>query len=115
MAVAEVAVDLAREAGADTVLMGDSAGAQIALTTALEARDRGVVAPLTVLISPPIDLELRHPGLPERAPLDPWLCRDGLLVYTRRWLGDEGFDSRLIRSTPTPPGWGRSSSACRSA
>lgn len=105
-AVADIAVRLAREAGDDTVLMGDSAGAQIALTAALDLRDRGVLAPLTVLIAPPIDLELRHPGLPERAPLDPWLCRDGLLVCTRRWLGEHGFGSRLNPINADPAGLG---------
>lgn len=105
-AVVDIAGRLAQEAGADTILMGDSAGAQIAYATALDLRDRGVVAPLTVLISPPIDLELRHPGLPDRAPLDPWLSREGLLVYSRRWLGEHGFDHPLNPINADPTGLG---------
>lgn len=106
-AVADVAWRLASDAGDDTVLMGDSAGAQIAYAAALDLRDRGVTAPLSVLISPPIDLELRHPGLPARAPLDPWLCRDGLIVYARHWLGEHGFDHRLNPINADPTGLGR--------
>lgn len=92
---AQTGVKVAQDAGEDTILMGDSAGAQVAFSIAAGLRDRGVTAPLTVLISPPIDLELVNPRLPERADLDPWLCRDGLLLYTELWAGEGGFGTDL--------------------
>lgn len=106
-AAADVAVRIAREVGDDTILMGDSAGGQIAFSTALGLRAAGVVAPLTVLIAPAIDLELRNPALPQRARLDPWLCRDGLIVYTRRWLAEAGFEHPLNPIHADPTGLGR--------
>lgn len=105
-AVAETAIRIAQDAGEDTILMGDSAGAQIAYSAAVDLRDRGTIAPLTVLISPPIDLELLNPHLPERAPLDPWLCRDGMIVFTEYWLADHGFTHRLNPINDDPTGLG---------
>ncbi|MCV6966561.1 esterase [Mycobacterium intermedium] len=68
-------------------LVGDSAGGQMALSAALLLRDEhDVVIPRTVLISPVLDLSLSNPDI--AAVDDPWLGRDGLLVFADRWRGD---------------------------
>lgn len=104
--VAEVAMRIAQDLGRDTILGGDSAGAQIAFSTAVGLRDCAIIAPLTVLICPPVDLQLLNPGLAERANRDPWLCREGLLVYTRRWLAEHGFAHELNPINADPAGLG---------
>lgn len=74
--------------GCDRVcLAGDSAGGQMALSAALLLRDEhDVVIPQTVLISPVLDLSLSNPDI--AAVDDPWLGRDGLLVFADCWRGD---------------------------
>ncbi|MCA2208759.1 alpha/beta hydrolase fold domain-containing protein [Nocardia rosealba] len=71
-----------------TFLAGDSAGGQIALSTALHLRDLGTTLPRTVLISPALDLTLENPQIDIVQQRDPWLGRDGGLVYGRRWSGE---------------------------
>lgn len=71
-----------------TCLMGDSAGGQIALSAALTLRDDGLVLPQTVLISPALDLTWSNPRIPEVQPSDPWLGREGGLVFAEVWRGD---------------------------
>ncbi|MBB2974536.1 acetyl esterase/lipase [Microbacterium endophyticum] len=71
-----------------TSLAGDSAGGQIALSTALALRDEGVVLPHTVLISPALDLSWSNPRIPEVQPTDPWLGTPGGKVLSESWRGD---------------------------
>lgn len=104
--VADTAVRIARDAGEGTLLLGDSAGAQIAFATSAGLRGCGITPPLTVLISPPVDLELVNPRLPEVAHLDPWLCRDGLLLVAERWVGDHGFGHEINPINTDPTGLG---------
>lgn len=68
-------------------LAGDSAGGQIALSTAMALRDDGVTLPATVLISPAVDLTLTNPRIPEVQPSDPWLGVPGGLVFGELWSG----------------------------
>ncbi|QHC56884.1 alpha/beta hydrolase fold domain-containing protein [Rathayibacter tanaceti] len=70
-----------------TRLGGDSAGGQIALSTALALRDDGVVLPRTTLISPALDLSWSNPRIPEVQPSDPWLGTRGGRVLADRWRG----------------------------
>ncbi|KQQ03458.1 MULTISPECIES: alpha/beta hydrolase fold domain-containing protein [unclassified Rathayibacter] len=70
-----------------TSLAGDSAGGQIALSTALALRDEGVVLPGTVLISPALDLTWSNPRIPLVQPTDPWLGTPGGRVLADRWRG----------------------------
>jgi acetyl esterase/lipase len=75
--------------GHSVCLAGDSAGGQLALSAAVLLRDEhGVVLPRTVLISPVVDVSLNNPRIPTVEPTDPWLSRDGLLVFAQRWRGD---------------------------
>ncbi|MFE6925527.1 alpha/beta hydrolase fold domain-containing protein [Nocardia sp. NPDC057663] len=72
-----------------TFLAGDSAGGQIALSTALHLRDTaGTTVPRTVLISPALDLTLENPLITDLLPRDPWLGREGGLVFGEMWSGD---------------------------
>ncbi|MDY0914456.1 alpha/beta hydrolase [Rathayibacter festucae] len=71
-----------------TALAGDSAGGQIALSTALALRDEGVVLPLTTLISPALDLSWSNPRIPEVQPSDPWLGTPGGRVLAEKWRGE---------------------------
>jgi acetyl esterase/lipase len=71
-----------------TLLAGDSAGGQIALSAALRLRDEhAVTLPQTVLISPALDLTLSNPGIPAVQPSDPWLAVPGSIEFARRWAG----------------------------
>lgn len=71
-----------------TVLAGDSAGGQIALSAALRLRDEGVVLPMTTLLSPALDLTWSNPRIPLVQPSDPWLATPGGRVFAEHWRGD---------------------------
>ena len=75
-----------REQYGDTRLAGDSAGGQIALSAALELRDRHDIAlSRTVLISPALDLTWANPRIPEVQPDDPWLAVPGGRYFSETW------------------------------
>lgn len=101
--VAQSVAQLVRELGPRTVLAGDSAGAQIAFSAAVCLRNEGWSVPQTVLISPPIDLELVHDDIAAHEALDPWLSRDGLVVYSKLWLGERGFDDPMLNPINADP------------
>lgn len=88
--VVPVIVEMVRQSlsrGQSVRLAGDSAGGQIALSTALLLRDEhNVVVPHTVLISPVVDLTLSNPLIDSVD--DPWLGRDALHVFAERWRGE---------------------------
>lgn len=72
-----------------TSLAGDSAGGQIALSSALVLRDEhNIVLPRTVLISPALDLSWSNPRIPAVQPSDPWLATPGGRVLADLWRGD---------------------------
>ncbi|CAL9394661.1 alpha/beta hydrolase fold domain-containing protein [Streptomyces sp. enrichment culture] len=77
-----------RERHGATALAGDSAGGQIALSTAVLLREtHRTVARRTVLVSPALDLSFTHPGIDAVQPYDPWLARPGLRVFADHWRG----------------------------
>nr|WP_218886184.1 alpha/beta hydrolase fold domain-containing protein [Kineococcus aurantiacus] len=71
-----------------TALLGDSAGGQIALSTALHLRDEGLRVPVTTLVSPALDLTFANPGIPRVQPRDPWLGVPGTRALAAAWSGD---------------------------
>ena len=72
-----------------TTIAGDSAGGQIALSTAQELRDRhGITLDDTILISPALDLRLENPEIPEVLPRDPLLGVEGTRYFVELWRGD---------------------------
>ncbi|MFI1913536.1 alpha/beta hydrolase fold domain-containing protein [Nocardia sp. NPDC020380] len=69
-------------------LGGDSAGGQIALSTAVALRDEHEVRiPRTILIAPALDLSMSNPEIPVVQRIDPWLGRDGGLILGEHWRG----------------------------
>lgn len=66
---------------------GDSAGGQIALSSALALRDAGIILPLTLLVSPALDLTWSNPRIPQVQPSDPWLGVPGGTVLSDLWSG----------------------------
>lgn len=85
-------VDIVRECRdkyGDTRLAGDSAGGQIALSAAMELRDRhDITLTRTVLISPAVDLTWSNPRIPEVQPNDPWLAVPGGRYLSEAWRAD---------------------------
>jgi acetyl esterase/lipase len=69
-------------------IAGDSAGGQIALSTALALRDEGIRLDHTALISPALDLSWSNPEIPERQPTDPWLAVPGARIFSDTWRDD---------------------------
>jgi acetyl esterase/lipase len=78
-AVVGLARDVLRPPGRPVFLVGDSAGAGMALAVAQElaTSDQRALSGL-VLVSPWVDVACHDPGLATRAPLDPWLQAPGL-------------------------------------
>lgn len=80
-----------------TFLAGDSAGGQIALSTALLLRDTDQLAlRRTVLIAPGLDLSLNNPEIDVVQPTDPWLGRPGARVFAEHWRGDLPIEHPLV-------------------
>lgn len=76
-----------------TSLAGDSAGGQIALSTALRLRDEGVLLPRVALLSPALDLTISNPEIERVQPTDPWLATRGVRLFCDLWRGDlDGHD-----------------------
>lgn len=74
--------------GAPIVLMGDSAGAGLALALAAAARDAGErAARRLILLTPWVDVELPHPEVHAVEPTDPMLARAGVLEAGRLYAG----------------------------
>ncbi|NNH70751.1 alpha/beta hydrolase fold domain-containing protein [Nocardia uniformis] len=73
----------------DVCLGGDSAGGQIALSTAVALRDEHrITLPRTVLISPSLDLSMSNPEMDVVQPSDPWLGKPGARVLIDAWRAD---------------------------
>lgn len=58
------------------------------LSAALALRDEGVRLPVTVLVSPALDLTWSNPRIPVVQPTDPWLATPGGRVLADAWRGD---------------------------
>jgi acetyl esterase/lipase len=78
-AVTGLAHDVLRQPGRPVFLVGDSAGAGMAVAVAQELT-RASARPLAgmVLVSPWVDVTCDDPGITARADLDPWLQAPGL-------------------------------------
>ena len=77
-------------------IAGDSAGGQIALSSALALRDAGIPLALTVLISPALDLTWRNPRIPQVQPTDPWLGVPGGEVLSALWSGGLALTDPIV-------------------
>jgi acetyl esterase/lipase len=68
-----------------TALVGDSAGAHIALSVLQALPPRSERPDVTVLISPALDLTFGNPRIADLAPSDPMLNLDHIRVLAARW------------------------------
>ncbi|MDO9407974.1 alpha/beta hydrolase fold domain-containing protein [Patulibacter sp.] len=76
---------------------GDSAGGQIALSAAMLLRDRDGIRPaLTLLISPALDLTFSNPEIEVVQPTDPWLGVPGGRVLAEHWRGGLPLEDPLV-------------------
>jgi acetyl esterase/lipase len=92
----------AHAAAGPVCLAGDSAGGQIALSAALELRDRHKrTAARTILISPGLDATLSNPQIPAVEATDPWLGRPGIRVFCESWRGELALEDPRVS-----PLWG---------
>ncbi len=81
------------------VLIGDSAGGALAISTALLARERGLPMPLGIVaIAPWVDLTLSGDSMRFRAEQDPVLYEAGLRTMAGAYLG--GADPKTPLASP---------------
>lgn len=81
-------VEQALDRTPEVALVGDSAGGQISLSSALALRDRGHALAHVGLISPAVDLTWSNPLIPVVQPTDPWLGIPGGTVFSETWRGE---------------------------
>ncbi|MFJ6718173.1 MULTISPECIES: alpha/beta hydrolase fold domain-containing protein [unclassified Streptomyces] len=80
-----------------TVLIGDSAGAGLALAAAQRLRDRtGAQPSRIVLISPWLDVTMSHPAQEDIERADPLLARSGLVEAGRLYAGTLAADDPRV-------------------
>jgi len=90
---------LSQTAARDVVLMGDSAGGNMALVVSMTAALEGLPKPAgLVLISPPADLSLANPAIRAVEKRDPWLGVPGAEEATRLYA--DGIDHADWRISP---------------
>lgn len=83
---------LAQTPADKVVLMGDSAGGNMAVVMAMTAAGENLPQPAAmVLISPALDLSMSNPAIHEVEKTDPWLGTPGGLEATRLYAGDMDF------------------------
>jgi len=81
------------------VMMGDSAGANLALATMVRARDEGLPLPkAAVFVSPMLDLELGAESFERNAERDPLVRRGDSRAYASLYL--KGASARDPRASP---------------
>ncbi len=86
--VIDATTDLVESIPGPVALLGDSAGATIAVAVAVALRDRGTRADRLVLVSPAFDLAFTDPELARIARTDPWLSPEGLVLAADLWRRD---------------------------
>lgn len=75
--------------GASPVILGDSAGGNLALVLTMLAAERGLPGPSALgLLSSCVDMTLRHPEIPAYEARDPWLASAGALEAVRLYAKD---------------------------
>lgn len=86
--------DIQREG--PVALIGDSAGANIALLLMQALGPEAVGPDLSVLISPALDLTFSNPQIADIAPRDPLTNVEHVRVLASRWAGQDGPASPLV-------------------
>jgi monoterpene epsilon-lactone hydrolase len=86
-----------RAGNAPVFLVGDSAGAGLAIGQAILYREKGLRAPNGLLLfSPWVDVTMSHPGIAAIAGLDPILAPEGLAAAGTDWAGPRGSTDPLV-------------------
>lgn len=79
------------------ILMGDSAGAGMALGLLEKAGEEDGAMPYkTILLSPWLDVRMTNPEIEEKEKVDPVLFKDALKVAGKHYAGDDGMDNYLV-------------------
>ncbi|HCY7787256.1 TPA: alpha/beta hydrolase [Staphylococcus aureus] len=79
------------------VVMGDSAGGQIALSFAQLLKEKHIVQPgHIVLISPVLDATMQHPEIPDYLKKDRMVGVDGSVFLVEQWAGDTPLDNYKV-------------------
>jgi acetyl esterase/lipase len=86
-----------KTSGERVVLMGDSAGGQIALSAAQVLRDTfGQTVELTVLLAGAVDLSFSNPQIADLERVDPILAAAGPSYHADLWRGDLPIDDPRV-------------------
>lgn len=79
------------------ILMGDSAGAGMALGLLEKAGEEDGIMPYkTILLSPWLDVRMTNPEIEEKEKVDPVLFKDALKVAGKHYAGDDGMENYLV-------------------
>ncbi len=88
-------MDYAKGFGKEIILMGDSAGGGLAVSAIQQLGLHDHISKL-VLISPWLDSDFAHPGLPEVKRHDPWLIPESLRRIAAVWSGDDNHQDERV-------------------
>lgn len=81
----------------DIVIMGDSAGGGLSLALAQLLLERKLPQPgHIILLSPWLDITMKHPEIPALSHKDPMLGAYGLIVMGKAWAGDADPEHYLL-------------------
>lgn len=79
------------------IMMGDSAGAGMALGLLQKIGEEGQKMPCkTILLSPWLDVRMTNPEISEKEKVDPVLLKEGLIVAGKSYAGEDGMDNYLV-------------------
>lgn len=77
--------------------MGDSAGGNIALSLAIQLREKKLKQPNNIILfSPCLDLTLSEPTIKDFEKLDPMLAPQGLLTMYQAWAGKTKLTNKIL-------------------
>lgn len=77
--------------------MGDSAGGNIALSLAIQLREKQLKQPKNIILfSPCLDLTLSEPTIKDLEKLDPMLAPQGLLTMYQAWAGKTKLTNKIL-------------------
>ena len=85
----------AKGLGKEIILMGDSAGGGLAVSSIQQLGLHNQISKL-VLISPWLDSDFTHPGLAEVLKHDPWLIPESLRRIAAVWSGDDNHQDERV-------------------
>ncbi|OYN76505.1 alpha/beta hydrolase fold domain-containing protein [Mycolicibacterium sphagni] len=92
-----ITADIAEAGAGNTFVLGDSAGAQIALSSLICLRDNSSEQPRRAfLIAPVLDATMTNPAIAAVEPTDPWLSPAGVHVYAQHWRGQLELDDPMV-------------------